>query len=219
VNAALPPHVAAADEPLPLLRDRPFDGPDLEHVISPTDMVTLLADYGDDDDQYVTAWRYMMQLAGLQVLGMYDRDGAFTLNVGGPCDAQMRHRNRYSHFLLEDLDRVESRRAALVALVQREGFYGDARPRNPRATTAAVRGFLANAGRIMIDPNGRLHEGAEVPKALIGDDDNAHSRCVEANRAYFACRRRYRADRQIKRAVRMLGHRTDNGWIVLEARA
>ncbi|WP_017979872.1 hypothetical protein [Sphingomonas melonis] len=219
MSAALPAHVATDDEPLPPLNDRFYDGPDLKDVISPTAMIGLLAEYADFDDEYVFAWRYLMGLAGLQVLGMYEPDGEFTMSVGGPCDAQMRHRNRYSHFLLEDFDKVPGRRDALCSLLKREGRYADARPRDPRATTAAVRGFLKNAGRIMIDPEGRLHEGGEVPAALMGDDGAARSRCIAANSAYYAVRRRFSAERQIKRAIRMLGRPTANGWIVLGARA
>ena len=109
--------------------------------------------------------------------------------------------------------------AAMCWALKREGRFTDNRPANPRKTTAAIRDFLKNEGRILIDPQGHLTEGGGIPRPFVDGGREEMAACRQAFGAYFDTRRRWRSDRQIKRAVRMLGERTDNGWIVLEARS
>jgi hypothetical protein len=168
-----------------------------------------------DDTAYVTLWRALVRSIGVSVLICYERDGDQGLMFGGPCDAQMRHRNRWMHFLLADLDQVDTRRELLMRQLRLSGPSCDKRQRNPRATTQAMREFLAAGGRLLISPQGQLEEGGTCIMRDVSTVDAVQRE--EALSGYFQMRRRFRSDAQIKRAVRMLGTRTDNGWLVLEA--
>jgi hypothetical protein len=121
------------------------------------------------------------------------------------------------HFLVRDLDDAEARRPLLVKVLKREGGYWDERPKNRRAVTVAMRDFLRADGRLLVTPDGRVEEGGGMPRPLYKGTTEEAAACLNANRAYFDTRRRYQSDAQIKRAVQMLGHKTANGWWVLEA--
>jgi hypothetical protein len=215
----LPPHVATADEPIPALRGYEFDGPDLQLATPIVEILTDLTRFRDDQDVvgYVDRFREHLSALGIDASIMIARDGTERLMVGGRCDAQIRHRSRWQHFLFEDLDRDEECRTYLKQCLLREGRFADNRLPNPRLTTTAIRDFIRTEGRILIDPSGHLTEGAGVPRMYLNGTAEQAAECVRASRVYFETRRRWRSDRQIKRAVRMLGKRTANGWMVLEA--
>lgn len=215
--SALPFHVATDDEPIPALGPRPWDGPDMQAVVPIEQMLEWLRALNDDDVGYVTLWRNLVTSTGCSVLVSYERDGEQGLRVVIPCDAQIRHRSRWMHFLLEDLDRVESRRDVLTKQLLRERLKWDERPTDPAAVTLAIRDFLRTGGRILLTPDGQLEIGGEVPQAMLSGAPAELDACRRATRAYLDVRTRLNSDRQIKRAVRMLGSRTANGWIVLEA--
>lgn len=214
----LPPHVPPADEPIPALLDRPWSGSiDLRTVVPVEEMLLRLREFDDDPVGYVDLWRSVTADAGLGISLMIDRQGERHLMMGGACNGQMRRRNRYQHFLAEDLNADDGqRREALVRALMGEGRYADNRPANPRATTLAIRGYLRTGGRILINPDGRLLEGWGIPHCYVDGTDEERADCVTAVRGYNEVRRRPRSERQIKRAVRMLGNRTENGWLVLE---
>ena len=219
MTAAPPPHAAAALEPIPDPSPRPGrNEPDMREVTPIDVMLADLGAFDEDDFGYVETWRRHLASIGNSVSAHYERDGSLHLMAGGPVDAQTRHRSRWQHFLIEDLDRLPGRRELLLATLEREGHYADNRPSDLAATTLAIRSFLLTGGRLLINPEGRLEEGAEVGRRWTNGTDADREAIQVANRAYFAARRRWRADRQIKRAVRMLGTRTANGWVVLEAR-
>ncbi|ATY32532.1 hypothetical protein CVN68_11565 [Sphingomonas psychrotolerans] len=67
----------------------------------------------------------------------------------------------------------------------------------------------------MVDPNGELSEGNGVPEAFTHGSESDAAECVRAAKVYLAVRRRWRSDAHIKRAVRMLGRRTADGWTML----
>ncbi|MBF9150885.1 hypothetical protein [Novosphingobium jiangmenense] len=78
-----------------------------------------------------------------------------------------------------------------------------------------LRDFLAHGGRVLVEPTGALTEGGAVPRWFVEGDVPETDIAIAAHRAYFA--RRDQAFRQrVKRAARMLGRRTQNGWRVLE---
>ena len=146
-------------------------------------------------------------------------EGEEELGLGTPSDAQVRHRSRWLHFLSEDLNSVPERRDLLISSLIAAGSYADNRPADVRATTRAIRDFIRTQGRILIDPEGNLTEGGGMPRLFTHGSEAEAAECVRASRFYFAVRRRWRSERHIKRAVRMLGTRTSNGWLVLEGRA
>lgn len=215
MSAPLPLHVATGDEPIPAMSGRDLDGPDLRNAMPIDQMIDCLKVLDDDDVDYVALWLRFARSIG-DVFVMIERDGEHSLMMGGACDAQIRHRSRWQHFLTEDLDRLEARRELLITTLIDQGRYSDQRPADPRGTTKAVRDFLRTGGRILIDPQGKLTEGGGVPRAYLDGDDAERAEVIRASRAYFGIRRRMRADLQIIRAVRMLGTPTENGWIVLE---
>ncbi|MET0240189.1 MAG: hypothetical protein ABW184_09865 [Sphingobium sp.] len=182
-------------------------------------MLESLREYNDDDVGYVELWRRHAASAGLGLSLHYARDGERHLWIGSACDAQIRHRSRWLHFLIQDLEKVEDRRRILMEALRRDRLCLDERPVDPRATTIAVREFLLNDGRILITPEGDVTEGGGVPRPFLNGTEHEAAECMRANRAYFSMRKHLRSDRQIKRVVRMLGRKTENGWWVLEARS
>jgi hypothetical protein len=212
---SLPRHVARDDEPLESLGRRPHDGPDLRKALPITVMLDNLAKLADDVVGYLELSRRYAASAGCEVSLTYERNGDRCLRYTLPCDGQARHRNRYMHFLSEDLHADDERYETLASVLHDEGRYSDIRPADPRGTTAAIRAFLRVRGRIMISPSGRLMEGGELPALMLSGTDEQVAECKQATRAYYEARRRWSSEPQIIRAVRMLGQRTDNGWIVL----
>lgn len=212
----LPPHVATADEPIPEPSARPsWNEPDMRKVTPLEQMLAELAHVSDDDGAFVQRLVDFVTEIGCSLVAHYARDGEMGFTYHSPVDAQIRHRSRWMHFLVGRLDAVETRREHLFRfLVDRRAVW-DERPVDPRETTAALRGFLQAGGRILIHPAGRLEEGGchEAFSLTNPDADTI----AEAARRYFAMRFRFRADRQIRRAVRMLGQSVA-GWQVLEAR-
>lgn len=212
----LPLHVAAADEPIAELRERPWDGPDMRQAM-PIEMMLGALHQTNNTADYLALWRPMVASVGGWVGLTITHDGEEELGLGGPCDAQMRTRSRWLHFLSEDLNRDPERRDHLISTLIAAGQYADNRPADIKTTTRAIRDFLRTQGRILINPNGDIVEGAGVPRLFTHGSDADAAEVVRASRLYFAVRRRWRSDRHIKRAVRMLGNRTSNGWLVLEA--
>jgi len=213
----LPPHVAAADEPIEDLGARPWDGPDMRTAL-PIEMMLGALHQIKDTASYLAIWSAMVKSVGGWVGLTIGRDGEEQIGIGRPCDAQIRHRSRWLHYLTEDLNSDPERRELLVTNLIAEGRYADNRPADPRSTTSAVRDFIRSGGRILIEPDGKLGEGGGLPSAFAHGTDEEAAECLRAAKAYFAVRRRWRSDRHIKRAVRMLGSITPNGWQVLEAR-
>jgi hypothetical protein len=214
---SLPPHVAAGDEPIPPLNNAIRTGPDMRTVMPVAEMIADLRQHEGDVVSYVADWREHMTNVGARISASFERDGELQLAITRPCDSQIRHRSRLIHFLCEDLDGEDGRREWLLTSLVEMGNYTDNRPANPTQTTAAVRAYLQAQGRIMIDPRGRLLEGAEVPLRWLNGTDADAAECERATRVYNLARRRWRSEPQIRRAVRMLGRPEGNGWIVLEA--
>ena len=218
---ALPPHIATADEPIPALSLHPneCDLPDMRAAVPIEQMVEWLHVLDDDAVGYLALWRNLIASVGNSLSLIIDHNGVCRLCLGGPVDPQMRHRSRWTHFLIEDLDRQEERRDLLVQQLYDEGRYSDNRPTDPAATTRAVRDFLRCGGRILIDPQGRLGTGGRIPEAYLTGTEQEAAECLRASRAYFEACRRWHSAPQIKRAVRMLGASTNNGWHVLKGKA
>jgi len=212
----LPTHVATDDEPIPALIGREWDGPDMRAVAPIGEMLADLRQFTDDEVGYVELWREFIASVGGWASMNYDHDGTRHLGIGRPCDAQTRHRSRWIHFLTLDLHDDPSHYEHLASVLEREGHYADNRPPNPRQTTVAIRDFVRTGGRILLEPDGNITEGAWDPRHFLQGEEEAEE-CLRAGRSYYEVRRRWRSERQIKRAVRMLGHRTSNGWWVLEA--
>lgn len=220
MSAPLPLHVATADEPIPPPSERPLrNEPDMRLVTPLETMLAELAHAADDDVEFVALFTVFVAEVGCSLLAHYARDGELGLTMGSPVDPQVRHRSRWMHYLVDRLDAVESRRDLLLRLLVADGLVWDERPANPRETTRAVRDWLRAGGRLLLTPEGHLEEGNGVPQALIDGPPDAAAECRRAGRAYFEARHRWRADRQIKRVVRALGARTENGWTVLEGAA
>lgn len=220
MTAALPKHVATDDEAIPEPGARlRGDGPDMRAVMPIEEMLADLREFEDDLVGYVIRWREHLTSVGGSVLLHYARDGEKGLTLGMPCDPQVRHRSRWAHFLFEDLDADDERRPVLMMILQRERLFWDERPIDAGATTRAMRDFIRTGGRIMVTPEGHVTEGGGAPRALTHGTPEERAEVTRAGRAYFDARHRLRTDRQIKRAARLFGRRTDNGWVVLEARA
>jgi hypothetical protein len=183
----------------------------------PIEMMLGLLQQTNDVAAYLVLWRTLLQSVGGWVGLTITQEGEEKLGLGSPCDAQIRHRSRWLHFLSEDLKREPERRDLLISSLIAAGQYADNRPADARATTRAIRDFLRTEGRILIDPEGNLTEGAGLPLLFVHGSEADADECVRATRAYFATRRRWRSDRHIKRAVRLLGKRLSNGWQVLAA--
>jgi hypothetical protein len=212
----LPPHIALADEPIEPLRDRPWDGPDMAQAMPIEMMLGLLRQLKANVPAYLALWLRLVKSVGGYVSLTVTREGDENIGIVRPCDAQIRHRSRWLHYLEDDLFSDPDRHELLVTLLMEKGHFADNRPAKPRAVTAAVRDYLLTDGRILIDPAGNLTEGGEIPKSYAFGTDAEAAECARATRAYHAIRKRWRSDAQIKRAVRMLGRRTDNGWLVLQ---
>jgi hypothetical protein len=214
----LSPCVATADEPIPELVPDRWSGPDMKTVM-PIEMMLGLLHHAPDARAYVAIWLMLIKSFGAWPSLTISREGEEELRIGVPCDEQLRHRYRWQHFLTEDLNSDPERRELLVITLITKGRYADNRPAEPRSTTRAIRDFVRTGGRILIEPDGTLSEGGGLPRSFTHGTDEEAAECVRASRAYFAVRRRWRSDRHIKRAVAMLGERTNNGWMVLEARS
>lgn len=212
----LPPHVAQDDEPIDNLRARPWDGPDMRKVL-PIEMMLGVLHQTANAASYLTLWLAMVKSGGGWVSVTITKDGEEELGIGTPCDAQIRHRSRWLHFLTEDLNEDPERRELLIAQLIAAGRYADNRPADPGLTMRAVRDFLKVGGRILIEPDGRVSEGGSLPRTFSHGTAEAAEECIRASKAYYAVRRRWRSDRHIGRAVRMLGRETGSGWWVLEA--
>lgn len=165
---------------------------------------------------YVKLWQSLVRSIGGSIGLTISRDGEDELGICLPCDAQIRHRSRWLHYLVEDLHRDPEHRDLMVTMLLAQGRYADNRPAESRAITHAVRDFLQVGGRILIDPKGELDEGGGLPRAFTNGSDAQAAECIRASKAYLAVRRRWRSEIQIRRAVQMLGRRTANGWTVLE---
>lgn len=216
---ALPLHVATDGEPIPATAGIALEGPDMRSAMPIADMINDLRQHDGDIVGYVADWREHMASVGANMSAMFEEDGDLHLMVGSSVDLQVRHRSRWIYFLCGDLDAEDGRRKWLLSVLIEEGCYADNRPVNPKATTIAIRDYLRTEGRIMIDPRGKLKDGGGVPNWwLVGNKKQIAER-TRALQAYHHARRRWRSESQIKRAVRMLGTPTDNGWIVPEARA
>jgi hypothetical protein len=214
----LPLHVATAIEPIEDLRGRPWEGPDMRQVL-PLEVMLAALHETSDAAAYLALWHTFVKSVGGWVGLTITRDGEEVLGIGRPCDGQIRHRSRWLHFLSEDMNSDPERRDLLISSLIAAGRYADNRPVDAKTTTRAIRDFLRSKGRILIDPDGNLTEGAGAPRPFTHGSDADASECARASRFYFAIRRRRHSERQIKRAVRMLGLRTGAGWLVLEARA
>jgi hypothetical protein len=176
-------------------------------------MLAELANIADDDTAFVAQFRAYIREIGCTLMAHYGRDGDLTISLGSPVDVQVRHRSRWSYYLFDRLDAVEGRRDLLLSMLIAERVCWDDRPARPRDTTVAIRGFLNAGGRILISPCGRLEEnGCAAALSLV---DPRADECAAAAFRYLDVRRRFRADRQIRRAVRLFG-RVQNGWHVLE---
>lgn len=214
----LPPHIALADEPiLAIDADDPIAGPDLRLATPVEQMVATLAQHDDDDVEYLSLWRQFIAQIGGSVSLDFDPEGDRRLMIGAPCDAQIRHRWRWLHFLTEDLKRSDERYELLGARLIAEGRYSDNRRNDPHLTTLAIRAFLDGGGRILLDPEGHLTEGGSVPAKFVEGSARDADRIMASSRFYYRVRRRWRSDAQIKRAVRLLGQRLSNGWLELAA--
>lgn len=212
----LPLHVATIDEPINELRDHPSDGPDMRCAL-PIEMMLGALHRANDASAYLVMWRTFVKSVGGWVGLTITPEGEEEMEIGSPCDAQLRHRSRWLHFLSEDLNSDPERRDLLVSTLIASGQYADNRPADMRATTRAIRDFIRTQGRILIDPKGNLTEGAGVPRIFTHGSDTEAADYVRASRFYSAVRRRWRSDHHIRRAVQILGKRTANGWLVLEA--
>ncbi|MHA0333694.1 hypothetical protein [Sphingomonas aquatilis] len=216
MSRSLPPYAARIDEPIPAPSCHPFAGPDMREAIPIETMLAQLAHVADDDAAFVEQFRAYIRSIGCILLAHFDRDGELHINVSTPADPQSRHRRRWTHFLFDRLDAVDSRRALLLRQLIAERSCWDERPARPRDTTLAIRDFLKAGGRILLSPYGRLEEGGcDAAMSLVDPRADA---CAAAAFRYIEVRRRFRADRQIRRAVRLIG-RAENGWRVLEARS
>ncbi|MCG7348946.1 hypothetical protein [Sphingomonas sp. ACRSK] len=208
----LPFSAAADDEPIPALDDRLCDGPDMRDATPIEEMLNALHQFDDDDVGYVSLYRFLLASIGCPVSLCYERNGEQSIKLWMPMDTQTRHRTRWTHFLLMDLERGDGRRDELLRQLREHGPKMDRRPTNARKTTWVVRDFIRAGGRILLNPRGVLEDHC-VMRDLA---DTAQQR-DEALSRYLDLRRRYNTDRQIKRAVCMLGVQTANGWRVLEA--
>lgn len=222
VSGVLPPWVATVDEAIPPPSERPLAAePDMRTVTPIEVMLAGLAhaDNGTglvvDHDLFVERFRSYVREIGCSLLAHFTRDGDLMLNLGTPCDAQIRHRNRWMYYLVGRLEARDGRRNLLLRRLVGEGLVWDERPADPRRTTRTIRTFLGAGGRILISPAGHLEENG-CPAAFSLVDPRADAVFTAASE-YLDMRRRLRADRQIRRVVRALG-RPVNGWMVLEGR-
>jgi hypothetical protein len=218
VIGALPLCCASADEPIPPLSDRRWVGPDMRNVTPVSVMLAELAHVRDDAVAYIDLLVAFTTEIGCMLTADYDRDGSLGLRAGYPCDAQARHRNRWMHFLIRDLDSIEGRREELQDVLVAAGRYIDQRPVDPGTVTRALRDALRAGFRVMLRPDGQIETGGDNRILVDGHRADVVER-KRALRAYSAASRRPRAHKHIVRAIRLLGRRTDNGWLVLEGRA
>jgi hypothetical protein len=87
-----------------------------------------------------------------------------------------------------------------------------------QSTAEAIRDFIRSGGRILVTPGGDLTEGGGLPWPFINGSDEEAAECLRAARRYFNARDLPGTNQRITRVVRILGRRTGNGWLVLEAR-
>ena len=159
-------------------------------------------------------------LAAFEIVGhayvIVEEEGEH-IQFGVRADEHDKERAVWMNALSEHLD-ATGHRHALRRLLFVRGKVCDARPRKPAGVTRAIRDYVATSGRILVTPEGELREGDSFPRGRLASDQ-AFADAGRATRAYHLARRWPGADRQIIRAARLVGHRTDNGWLVLEARS
>ena len=166
----LSPCIATADEPIAnLIADR-WSGPDMKTVM-PIEMMLGVLHQTPDASAYLKVWLRLVETFGGWTSLIISRDGEEDLRVGLPMDPQMRHRNRWHHFLTKDLNEDPERRDLLISMLIAQGRYADNRPADPRVTTRAMRDFLRSGGRILIEPDGKLTEGAGLPRSFTHGSD------------------------------------------------
>ena len=168
----------------------------------------------DKPSSYLSLWMHFVRSVGGWVCLTISGDGEEELGFGLPCDSQLRHRSRWMHYLWEDLRQNPEAHELLVITKMQKWEYTDNRPADPRETTQALRRLLDAGGVLLVDPEGALTLRNSIPRD-IAFDDNRMNELLQASRNYLSVSRRWRSHCHIKRAVRMLGHRTSNGWMVL----
>jgi hypothetical protein len=102
------------------------------------DMLADLHARDGDTRSYFDLWIEYLNSIGNHIGVRIDQDGSWHMMVGGPVDPQIRHRNRWQHFLWEDLVRVDGRYEALRKRMAHTFPNGGAfYPREPLAQVAA----------------------------------------------------------------------------------
>lgn len=203
--------VAATPDAPPVERLR---GPDLRDLPPLEQQIDWLNAIAHDGCGYAALWISIVQSIG-DVSLLITRNGEREMVLGRACDSQERERASRLEKLSDHLDQ-SSHLAALIDALWEKGRVSDNRPHLPGLTTECIRDFLSTGARVLVDPEGRLLEGGEVPRAFINGTPHDVAEWDRAARNYYVNLPRKGARTQIARAARLLGRRTNNGWIVLE---
>lgn len=172
-------------------------------------------------ERYLDAWEGFAAAYGVNA-GLMWQDVFPMLIVGQASDPQHEERTRRAELLWQNLVDAGFRFHLLKRLIVRNGGTGTNPRKDPwevfRASTTAMRRFLATDGRILIDPQGNLTEGGGMPRNW-GKGDTFDTEILEAGRQYFAAIACPVPADHIKDFTAKFGTRHDNGWIELTAQS
>jgi hypothetical protein len=140
------------------------------------------------------------------------------LNVG--CALDGLERNVWCQALVKHFKRNERHRQAITDHLVQSGRYFDLREVSTRDLFDAMRDFLRHGGRVMINPKGQVKSKFDLGKLYPRDGGSDPApELVEAVLRFTRLERRWDGRGRLKRAVRVLGEATPNGWVVLEQEA
>jgi hypothetical protein len=204
--------------PLPSLVGEEFAGPDLT-AAPPVEQIIAWLDAAADGDasDYVALWRRLADATGCTA-SIYWPSVWPAMMIGQAADMQEAERGRYRDALYDHLFTANRRRSLMQALLSElpsptmPGIKDD---EVARITMEAIRAFVATDGRILIDPQGRLTEGAGIPNGW-GRNGEAHdAEIIRSSRAFAAATLCEKPAAQIHRFVAQYGTKTPNGWTEL----
>jgi hypothetical protein len=169
-----------------------------------------------DPDSYPREWHEEIMDVGGSASANYPKDGPRHLYVGQPCDAQEDERRRRVDALVDHMHSLEGMYERIGDFLERRGHYTDDRPRDAHNTTIALRNFVNAGFRVFVHPDGQLGTSGGMPAEWVNAGAERAHEIEQAAIRFSRTRRRWRNEAQIRRAIRMLGFRADNGFVILQ---
>ncbi|WCT75015.1 hypothetical protein PQ455_07305 [Sphingomonas naphthae] len=174
----------------------------------------------DDVETYALLWLAAMQTIAVVVRLELRPGQPEVLNLGIRDEAMTRDTSIRINLLVEHMHSAAGRREAIVEALRSRGAVNDFLPADTRGTTAAIRGFLAIGGWVMIDSDGGIETGGLSSRLLdLATPEMERANLIAAGRRMNDAVQRYANRSHIKRVIRRFGLPTSNGWLVLGGRS